>query len=61
MLEFTEALQHEIKQLKLDAQNTIMSGRVTNMEQYRHLMGRIEGYVFVEGVIQHLLKQNPID
>jgi hypothetical protein len=51
MLEFTEALQHEIKQLKLDAQNTIMSGRVTNME----------GYVFVESVIQHLLKQNPID
>ena len=61
MLEFTENLQHEIKQLKQDAQGTILSGRVTTMEQYRHLMGRIEGYVFVEGVIQHLLKQNPID
>lgn len=61
MLEFTENLLHEIKGLKQDAQNTILGGRVTNMEQYRHLMGRLEGYVFIEGVIQHLLKQNPID
>ena len=61
MLEFTDNLLHKIKSLKHDAHDTILSGRVTTMEQYRHLMGRIEGYVFVESVIQHLLKQNPID
>ena len=61
MLEFTENLFKELRELKQDTQSTILSGRVTNMEQYRHLMGRLEGYVFVEDAIQRLLKNNPID
>lgn len=61
MLEFTDNLLHKIKSLKHDAHDTVLSGRVTNMEQYRHLMGRLEGYAFVEGVIHDLLKQDPID
>ena len=61
MLEFTENLFKELRELKQDTQSTILSGRVTNMEQYRHLMGRLEGYAFMEDVIQRLLKKNPID
>ena len=61
MLEFTENLLKELRDLQRDAQSTILSGRVTGMEQYRHLMGRLEGYAFVEDAIQRLLKNNPID
>jgi len=61
MLEFTETLLKELRDLQRDTQSTILSGRVASMEQYRYLMGRLEGYTFVEDVIQRLLKQNPID
>jgi hypothetical protein len=61
MLEFTESLYKELRQLKMDTQDVLLSGRVTSMEQYRHLMGRLEGYVFVEEVMKDLLKENPID
>ena len=61
MLEFTESLFKELRELKQDTQSTILSGRVSSMEQYRHLMGRLEGYAFMEDAIQRLLKQNPID
>jgi hypothetical protein len=31
------------------------------MEQYRQMMGRLEGYQFVEQIIQDLLKKNEFD
>jgi hypothetical protein len=32
-----------------------------NMEQYRQMMGRLEGYQFVEQLIHDLLKKNEYD
>jgi hypothetical protein len=34
----------------------ILTGGVRDMEQYKFLMGRLEGYKFVEEVIQSLLR-----
>jgi hypothetical protein len=31
---------------------------VKDMEQYKFLMGRLEGYKFVEMEVQHLLNKN---
>jgi len=61
MLEFTETLLKRVRQLKADAEVLVLSNRVTSMEQYKHLMGRIEGISFVETEIHKLLKQNPDD
>jgi hypothetical protein len=32
-----------------------------NMEQYRQMMGRLEGYTFVEQVIQDMLRKETFD
>jgi hypothetical protein len=32
-----------------------------NMEQYRQMMGRLEGYGFVEQIIEDLLKKSEYD
>jgi len=37
----------------------ILSGSVRDMEQYKFLQGRLEGYRFVENEINALLKNNP--
>jgi hypothetical protein len=37
----------------------IVSGGVKDMEHYKFLMGRIEGYKFVENEVLALLKKNP--
>jgi hypothetical protein len=39
----------------------VVSGSVRDMEQYKFLMGRIEGYKFVEDAVVALLKKNPED
>jgi hypothetical protein len=36
----------------------LMSGGVKDMEQYRFLMGRLEGYRFVEDAVKDLLSRN---
>lgn len=61
MLEFTEVLLKRIRQLRADAETMVLANRVVSMEQYKHLMGRIEGISFVEAEIHKLLKQNPDD
>jgi len=61
MLEFTETLLKRVRQLKADAEVLVLGNRITSMEQYKHLMGRIEGISFVEAEIHKLLKQNPDD
>ena len=57
MLEFTEALLNEIKLLRQQTNNMILAGGVRDMEQYKFLMGRLEGYKFVEEAVQTLLRR----
>ena len=61
MLDFAERLQKEIRILKRDAENHLLSGRISSMEQYKLLMGRLEGYAFVEEVLKQLLDRNSED
>lgn len=57
MLEFTEALLNEIKALRQQTNNMILAGGVRDMEQYKFLMGRLEGYKFVEEAVQALIRR----
>lgn len=57
MLEFVESLLHEIKLLRQSTNEMLLTGGVRDMEQYRFLMGRLEGYKFVEESIQDLLRR----
>lgn len=57
MLEFTETLLRELRKLREDTHSMIIGGGVRDMEQYRFLMGRLEGYKFVEETIQSLLRK----
>jgi len=57
MLEFVETLLHEIKMLRQQTNDMILTGGVRDMEQYKFLMGRLEGYKFVEETIQSLLRR----
>lgn len=57
MLQFTERLQAEVRKLRTSTETMVISGGVKDMEHYKFLMGRIEGYKFVEEAIQRLLKQ----
>jgi len=59
MLEFAECVMNEIRELRYDAERHVLDGSVKSMEQYRHLMGRLEGYSFVEQAIRQLLQKNP--
>jgi len=57
MLEFTEALLNELKTLRQQTNQVILNGGVRDMEQYKFLMGRLEGYKFVEEAVQALLRR----
>jgi len=61
MLKFTENLLYEVRRLRQDTEQLVISGSMKNMEQYRQMMGRLEGYQFVEQIIQDLLKKNEYD
>ena len=58
MLEFAEAVFIQIKRLRKESQDMILNGRVQNMEQYKFMMGRLEGFNFVEDAVQEILKKN---
>jgi len=58
MLEFAERTLIAIRNLRQQTENLLISGGVKDMEQYRFLMGRLEGYKFVEMEIQLLLDKN---
>ena len=58
MLEFAEAVFVQIKRLRKESQEMILNGRVQNMEQYKFMMGRLEGFNFVEDAVQEILKKN---
>ena len=59
MLEFAEKMLLSIRGLRRQTEELIVNGNVKDMEQYRFLMGRLEGYKFVEMEIQELLSKNP--
>jgi hypothetical protein len=59
MLEFVEKLHRTIRDLERETQDIIVSGKVRDMEQYKFLMGRLEGYRFVKENINSLLRNNP--
>ncbi len=61
MLGFTERVLAEVRKLRKNSEDHVINGSVRDMEQYRFLMGRIEGYKFVEVAIAELLKKNPED
>jgi uncharacterized protein related to proFAR isomerase len=58
MLEFTEQVLTSIRSLRRQSEEVIVGGGVKDMEHYKFLMGRIEGYKFVEMAINDLLKKN---
>jgi hypothetical protein len=58
MLEFTERTLIAIKNLRHQTEALIVNGSVKDMEQYRFLMGRLEGFKFVEMEVQNLLNKN---
>ena len=59
MLEFAEAVFSQIRKLRRESDDLILSGRIQNMEQYKYMMGRLEGFRFVEEAVQDLLNKNP--
>jgi hypothetical protein len=58
MLEFTERTLIAIKNLRHQTEALIVNGSVKDMEQYRFLMGRLEGFKFVEMEVQNLLNKD---
>ena len=58
MLEFAERTLIAIKGLRRQTEELLVSGNVKDMEQYKFLMGRLEGYKFVEMEVQELLSKN---
>jgi hypothetical protein len=61
MVGFTESVLAEVRKLRRNSEDLVINGSVRDMEQYKFLMGRIEGYKFVEDAIAELLKKNPED
>ena len=59
MLEFTEKVLISVRNLRKQSEEVIVGGGVKDMEHYKFLMGRIEGYKFVENEVLALLKKNP--
>lgn len=58
MLEFAERTLIAIKTLRSQTEALIINGSVKDMEQYRFLMGRLEGFKFVEMEVQYLLNKD---
>jgi hypothetical protein len=59
MLDFVESFKHELRTLRRETEAKLLGGSVRDMEQYRHLMGRLEGYNYVEAAMDTLLTRNP--
>jgi hypothetical protein len=59
MLEFAEKVLYATRNLRKQSEELVISGGVKDMEHYKFLMGRIEGYKFVENEVLALLKKNP--
>lgn len=58
MLEFSESVLIAIRRLEKQTGDMILSGAMRDMEQYKFLMGRLEGFRFVEEAVRDLLSKN---
>ena len=58
MLEFSETVLTAIRRLEKQTGDMILSGAMRDMEQYKFLMGRLEGFRFVEEAVRDLLNKN---
>ena len=61
MLKFVEDLLHDIRRLRHDTEQLVTSGSMKNMEQYRQMMGRLEGYTFIEDLLKDRLGKGDFD
>ena len=61
MLEFAENLLHDIRDLRHNTEQLVISGSMKNMEQYSRMMGRLEGIRIIEEAIQNRLKRSNED
>jgi len=61
MLKFVEDLLHDIRRLRHDTEQLVTSGSMKNMEQYRQMMGRLEGYTLIEQLVQDKMQKNDFD
>jgi hypothetical protein len=59
MLEFAEAVQSSIRRLQRDTEAMLVAGKPQNMEQYKFLLGRLEGFRFIDEAVKDLLIKNP--
>lgn len=59
MLEFAETVLSSVRRLQRETHETILGGGIRDMEQYKYLMGRLDGYRNVEEAIRDLLNKNP--
>jgi len=59
MLEFAETVLSSVRRLQKETNETILGGGIRDMEQYKFLMGRLEGFRFVEEAVKELLSKNP--
>lgn len=57
MLEFAEDVLREIRKLRENSQEIVLSGTITGLEQYRFLMGRLEGLRLIEDAVKDLNKR----
>jgi hypothetical protein len=57
MLEFAEDVLREIRKLRENSQEIVLSGTITGLEQYRFLMGRLEGLRLIEDAVKELNKR----
>ncbi len=57
MLEFAEAVLKEIRKLQDQSKQIVLNGTITDMERYRYMMGRLEGWRMVEDSVKDLLKK----
>jgi hypothetical protein len=59
MLEFAETVLSSVRRLQKETHETILGGGIRDMEQYKYLMGRLDGYRNVEEAVRDLLNKNP--
>lgn len=56
MLEFAEAVFREIRNLRESSEQVVLNGSISDMEQYRFMMGRIESLKLIEDSVKKILK-----
>jgi hypothetical protein len=57
MLETTEKILKELRQMRSDTEATVLAGSIEEMGRYRFLMGRLEGFRMAETMIREVLSK----